>query len=347
MIFTQKQLIQVTILCSLTFLFGVGLAGGQSGDPVRGDKLVRRLGCRTCHTVKGEGGGGETRAPELAGIYGKTVEMESGEKVKVTDEYVRESITAPDAKVVKGYPAGKMPPRFAHLREKDLASIVAYIRSLSGAKVGAGVAKVKTEVAGTGAGVVQEKAAEKALAAPVHFGPPLVWIWIFVGFCSGAMVSMSLYFMSRNISWGWITVIVLIGGLGLGGGLVWASYSPLNSHKEFKVEARRFAYDPPIMRVDKGDRVSMTVTSKDVLHGFYLDGYDIDREIRPDETVRFTFIANKEGKYGIRCSHTCGVLHPFMVGTLIVEPNYLFPGSMGLGLGLAMGTFLYVAKKEE
>ena len=340
MIFTQKQLIQVTVLCSLTFLFGIDLAGGQIGDPTRGDKLVRRLGCRSCHTVKGEGGGGETRAPELAGIYGKTVEMENGEKVKVTDEYVRESITEPDAKVVKGYPAGKMPVRFAHLRKKDLASIVAYIRSLSG--VG-----VKAEVAGTKAGVVKEQAAEKALAAPVHFGPPLVWIWIFVGFCSGAMVSMSLYFMSRNISWGWIMVIVLIGSLGLGVGLVWAGFAPHNSHKEFNVVARRFAYDPPVMRVNKGDRVSMTVTSKDVLHGFYLDGYGIDRVIRPDETTRFTFIANKEGKYGIRCSHTCGVLHPFMIGTLIVEPNYLFPGSMGLGLGLAMGTFLYVAKKED
>jgi hypothetical protein len=36
-----------------------------------------------------------------------------------------------------------------------------------------------------------------------------------------------------------------------------------------------------------------------------------------------------------------------MIGKLLVEPNYLFPSSVGLAIGLALGTVIYVAKKKE
>jgi cytochrome c oxidase subunit 2 len=145
----------------------------------------------------------------------------------------------------------------------------------------------------------------------------------------------------------WITVIVLVVLVSTGGGVIWAKYPPNSSEKTFHLVARRFAYDPPIIRVNKGDRVTIKAESSDVLHGLYLDGYDIDRMLRPGEPVQFTFIANKEGKFGFRCSLTCGVLHPFMIGKLIVEPNYLFPGSVGLAIGLAVGAIIFVAKKRE
>ena len=158
---------------------------------------------------------------------------------------------------------------------------------------------------------------------------------------------MGLFLMSRSLPFKWIGVIVLVVLASTGGGVLWAKHSLNSSEKEFHLVARQFAYDPPIIRVSKGDQVTIKAESKDVLHGLYLDGYDIDRVLRPGEPVQFTFIANKEGKFGFRCSTTCGVLHPFMIGKLIVEPNYLFPGSVGLALGLAVGTVIYVAKKRE
>jgi heme/copper-type cytochrome/quinol oxidase subunit 2 len=99
--------------------------------------------------------------------------------------------------------------------------------------------------------------------------------------------------------------------------------------------------------VNKGDHVTITLRSEDTLHGFYLDGYGIDQEVRPGETIRFTFVATKSGKFGFRCSHTCGVLHPFMIGNLIVAPNRLFAGSLGLIFGLGLAAFVYIAKKPE
>ena len=99
--------------------------------------------------------------------------------------------------------------------------------------------------------------------------------------------------------------------------------------------------------MNKGDEVTFSLKSTDVLQGIYIDGYGIEEEIRPGETTTFTFKADKPGKYPFRCANTCGVFHPFMIGNLIVAPNYLFPGSIGLCFGLGLACFVYVARKEE
>ena len=292
----------------------------EAGSVEKGEALFRELGCLACHKVKGEG---VPVGPELMGVYGKVVELATGEKVEVTEAYLLESIVDPDAKVVKDFAPGVMPKVYAGLPKEDLNSLVVFIKSLP---------------------AVEEA---KPVAALVRQGPPTIWAWLLIGFLSGALASLGIFFMARSLSFGWIAVICLIVLAGLGGGVLWAK-RPLNTlEKEFHVVARQFAYDPPILRVSKGDRVTIKAESKDVLHGLYIDGYDIDQMLRPGTPVQFTFIANKEGKFGLRCSTTCGVLHPFMIGTLIVEPNYLFPGSIGLALGLAVGTLIYLAKKRE
>jgi heme/copper-type cytochrome/quinol oxidase subunit 2 len=113
----------------------------------------------------------------------------------------------------------------------------------------------------------------------------------------------------------------------------------------FHITARRYAFDPPRLRVNKGDRVVIYLTSHDVTHGFFLEGYDLDAEISPDEKLKvhhpsrgddwqeveaITFVANRVGKFRYRCSHTCGALHPFMQGELVVGPNV--PYSLGVVL---------------
>jgi len=293
----------------------------QAGSAEKGEALFRGLGCLACHKVKGEG---TNLGPDLNGVYGKIEELTTGEKIIVTDAYIIESIVNPIAKAVKGFPPGLMPPAYSGLPKEDLNHLVTFIKSLPAAE-----------------------ASKPLIAAKVQQGPPTVWVWLVIGFLSGTMASMGLFLMSRNLPFKWIGVIVLVVLASTGGGVLWARY-PLNSaEKEFHLVARQFAYDPPIIRVNKGDRVTIKAESKDVLHGLYIDGYDIDRVLRPGEPVQFTFIANKEGKFGFRCSTTCGVLHPFMIGKLIVEPNYLFPGSVGLAIGLAVGAIIFVAKKRE
>ena len=70
------------------------LAGGPAtASPVAaGEKLFQDLACNTCHQQGPEG-----RGPVLAGIFGKTIELQGGGTATVDEAYVRESIVNPQA----------------------------------------------------------------------------------------------------------------------------------------------------------------------------------------------------------------------------------------------------------
>src|SRR5437773_7104624 len=61
-------------------------------------KLFADLACNTCHRPDAQG-----RGPVLQNLFGKTVELTSGERVVVDEAYVRESILTPAAKVTVGF----------------------------------------------------------------------------------------------------------------------------------------------------------------------------------------------------------------------------------------------------
>ena len=172
--------------------------------------------------------------------------------------------------------------------------------------------------------------------------------WLIFGFFGVFIFSYPAYRMSRNLPVLWAIAVILMVVLGFAVGLLWAANPRRgSSEKEFTVQARRFAYNPAIIKVHKGDRVTLKLKSTDVTHGFYLDGYEIKEKIPAEEDTVISFVADKAGRFAYRCSNTCGVLHTFMIGNLIVEPNYLFPGSVGLAFGLSVGTMVYLYRKEE
>jgi heme/copper-type cytochrome/quinol oxidase subunit 2 len=74
---------------------------------------------------------------------------------------------------------------------------------------------------------------------------------------------------------------------------------------------------PGRVQVNQGDRVVIIVAALDVSHGFYLDGYGIERRVTPGVPQRIEFVADKAGKFRYRCSVNCGSLHPFMIGELV------------------------------
>jgi cytochrome c oxidase subunit 2 len=89
-----------------------------------GKALFERYGCASCHGQQ---------APTLAGLYGSTVSLEGGGSVKADDNYLRESILNPSAKIVAGYPP-IMPTFKGQISEEQLLQIIAYIHSLKDAK---------------------------------------------------------------------------------------------------------------------------------------------------------------------------------------------------------------------
>lgn len=105
------------------------------------------------------------------------------------------------------------------------------------------------------------------------------------------------------------------------------------------MEAGDFAYTPAVLQVNPGDEVTIELSSTDVVHGLYVDGYDISVTADPGQPASLTFIANRAGSFRLRCSVTCGALHPFMIGKLQVGSNLLFWRGIGLALVTLLGIF--------
>ena len=90
-----------------------------------GEKLFQQFGCITCH--RPDAG---ARGPNLAGVYGRPVRLEDNRVVVADDNYIRESILNPNAKIVSGFQP-IMPTFQGIVSEEGLLQIIAYIKSMS------------------------------------------------------------------------------------------------------------------------------------------------------------------------------------------------------------------------
>ena len=118
-----------------------------------------------------------------------------------------------------------------------------------------------------------------------------------------------------------------------------AAASPQN--RTIDINARQFAFEPATLEVHSGDTVTLHFESLDAEHGLFIDGYDVDLKAEPGKSSEASFVANKPGKFKIRCSVSCGALHPFMIGELQVEPNSPFLRATAAMLIAAVGAFVY------
>jgi cytochrome c oxidase subunit II len=102
------------------------MAGGPSA-PLQdtGKQLFSSLGCATCHRFDVQG-----RGPNLQGVYNKPVLLEDGRTVIADENYVRESILNPTAKIVNGFKP-VMPTFQGIVSDEQLNALVAYVKSLS------------------------------------------------------------------------------------------------------------------------------------------------------------------------------------------------------------------------
>ena len=111
--------------------------------------------------------------------------------------------------------------------------------------------------------------------------------------------------------------------------------------RTIRVEAGSFAYNPGVIVVNRGDRVTLELISNDVVHGLYIDGYDLEVIAEPGQSARLSFLADRGGTFRLRCSVTCGDLHPFMIGKLKVGPGGLFWRASGLAVLAVLAGVLY------
>jgi heme/copper-type cytochrome/quinol oxidase subunit 2 len=112
------------------------------------------------------------------------------------------------------------------------------------------------------------------------------------------------------------------------------------AQRTIRIEASSYEFIPGEVRVSQGDTVTLEVVSRDVVHGVYVDGYNLQVVADPGQTARLTFVASRAGVFRLRCSVTCGALHPFMIGKLHVGANSLLVRGLGLALLAVVAVFL-------
>lgn len=113
------------------------------------------------------------------------------------------------------------------------------------------------------------------------------------------------------------------------------------SEHNFHIEASRFGYQPGTVKVKPGDLVTIELAAQDVMHGLTIDGYDFDLQVEPGRPAKVTFIAGDTGVFSMRCSVTCGNMHPFMVGKFQVGTNTLFLRASALVGLLVVGVLVW------
>src|SRR5919202_3664281 len=100
-----------------------------AGSPAAaGRKLFQENGCVDCHDAG--------HAPPLQGLFGQPVLLSDGSTTIADENYIRESILSPSAKIVAGYQP-IMPSFTGRLSEEDILDLIAYIKSI-GPSPGAG-----------------------------------------------------------------------------------------------------------------------------------------------------------------------------------------------------------------
>jgi len=103
------------------------MSGGNTGPlSATGEKIFAELGCATCHRSDTEG-----RGPNLQGLFGRPVQLQDGRTVTADENYIRESILDPGAKIVNGFKP-VMPTFQGLVSEEQLNALIAYVKSVGG-----------------------------------------------------------------------------------------------------------------------------------------------------------------------------------------------------------------------
>lgn len=127
-----RTLVALVTVVALGFACGGGRDTGGAGADLDGEALFRsrvlegRPGCITCHSLEP---GAVLVGPSLAGLAGRAGDTVPGLSA---EGYLRQSIVEPDAHIVDGFDAGRMPDYWGDaLSEAQIQALVSYLATLS------------------------------------------------------------------------------------------------------------------------------------------------------------------------------------------------------------------------
>ena len=93
---------------------------------------------------------------------------------------------------------------------------------------------------------------------------------------------------------------------------------PDGSYEAYYV-ARVFSFDPPLLHLAAGSKVTFYVTSADVVHGFFIPDTGINMMAIPGWVNEQTHTFDRRGEYLLICHEYCGIGHQNMFAKIEVR----------------------------
>jgi cytochrome c oxidase subunit 2 len=112
---------KVVVMAPAAFAEWLEKGNGNRSLAAQGFELFRRLGCSGCHV------GSTVHAPDLRGIFGRTIHLADGRTLLADEPYLRDSILLPKRDVVAGYEP-IMPSFQGQLDEGELSALITYLK---------------------------------------------------------------------------------------------------------------------------------------------------------------------------------------------------------------------------
>lgn len=136
-----------------------------------------------------------------------------------------------------------------------------------------------------------------------------------------------------EIAWTAIPLLIVMGLFFVGlSGFMSAAVAPSDSY-EIQVTGERWLWtfiypngtiSPSKLIVPKGKPVRMVMSSKDVIHSFYVPEFRVKRDVIPGQYTSIWFEATEVGKYTLECTEYCGTGHSDMLATVEVMEEKQF-----------------------
>jgi cytochrome c oxidase subunit 2 len=102
--------------------------GAEGSMALQGRKVFLKYRCASCHSADAA-----ARAPVLESLFGRSVVLNDGRAIEADENYIRESIVNPSAKIVAGY-ENIMPTFKGQVSEEEIFELIAFIQSLKPGK---------------------------------------------------------------------------------------------------------------------------------------------------------------------------------------------------------------------
>jgi cytochrome c oxidase subunit 2 len=98
---------------------------------------------------------------------------------------------------------------------------------------------------------------------------------------------------------------------------VMSSYAQ-STPRRIEIHARRFSFIPAEITVEKGEPVTLALTSDDVPHSLLVEGLHINSTITKGHFTEVTITPEAAGDFKGKCGRFCGSGHGSMIFTIHV-----------------------------